>query len=544
VHIVLASALDDRVTITPVDSPGKTQLVSRAALPAAVALLEAQHPRWVWDDTSRWYPPLLAAGVRVDRCVDLRLCRAILRGSELTASSALARAELDGWDVPATVDRPSDGLFDLDEGPSLDPIAEFKRQQDAAVPAIALLLAAESAGSLIAAEMYHAGLPWRTDLHDQLLTRTLGARPLPGARPAAMEALLGDVRRELGAPTLNPDSPVELLKTLRNAGILVTSTSKWELDEIDHPAIQPLLEYKRLARLLSANGWYWLETNVRNGRFRPEYVVGGVVTGRWASKGGGGALQLPKQVRGAVVADPGWKLVVADASQLEPRILAGMAADRGMVEAGSAGDLYSGIVARGAVKTRDEAKVAMLGAMYGATTGESGRLMPALARAFPQAIGLVERAARAGERGEKVSTRLGRSSPLPSEEWRDIQSRASAEGATDAVQSRARSDARTWGRFTRNFVVQGTAAEWAMCWMASLRGSLHELSGGSWFTKSAHLVFFMHDEVVVHCPADQTGAVTRAIHDAAVEAGRLLFGNLPVEFPLTVAVVDNYGQAK
>jgi DNA polymerase-1 len=544
VHVALSSHADGRVTVIPLADAGEPQTVTRAALPAAVSLLEAQHPRWVWDDTSRWYPPLLAAGVRVERCVDLRLCRAILRNSELTAMTALARSEPDAWDDPAAEDRPSDGLFDLEHSLPLDPVAEFARQQDATVPGIRLLLAAESASALVAAEMYYAGLPWRADLHDRLLTTTLGPRPAPGARPAAMEAVLGTVRRELGAPNVNPDSPVELLKALRIAGIRVTSTSRWELEEVDHPAIRPLLEYKKLARLLSANGWHWLEANVREGRFRPEYVVGGVVTGRWASKGGGGALQLPRQVRGAVVADPGWKLVVADASQLEPRILAGMAADRAMVEAGSAGDLYAGIVATGAVKSRAEAKVAMLGAMYGATTGESGRLMPSLTRAFPQAIGLVERAARAGERGEKVSTRLGRSSPLPSQEWRDIQSHASAEGAPDGVQSRARSDARSWGRFTRNFVVQGTAAEWAMCWMASLRQGLHELSDGAWITKAAHLVFFMHDEVVVHCPAGQADAVADAVRTAAREAGQLLFGTLPVEFPLTVAVVDDYGQAK
>jgi DNA polymerase-1 len=543
VHIALFSGRDGRVTITPIDGPGKPQVVPTAALPAAVALLEAQHPRWVWDDTSRWYPPLLEAGVRVERCVDLRLCRAILRNSQLTAGSELARAEPDAWDAPPAEERPSDGLFDLDETPVLDPISEFGRQQSAAVPRLALLLAAESAGALIAAEMFYAGLPWRADLHDQLLTRTLGPRPLPGARPSVMESILVELRAALAAPKLNPDSPNELLKALRTSGIMVSSTSRWELEKVEHPAIRPLLEYKKLARLLSANGWHWLEANVQDGRFRPEYVVGGVVTGRWASKGGGGALQLPKQIRGAVVADPGWKLVVADASQLEPRILAGMAADRGMVEAGSAGDLYAGIVATGAVSTRAEAKLAMLGAMYGATTGESGRLMPALTRAFPKAIGLVEQAARAGERGEKVSTRLGRSSPLPGAAWDEVQSAASADGATDAVQSRARSDARTWGRFTRNFVVQGTAAEWAMCWMASLRGSLQRLAGGAWITKSAHLVFFMHDEVVIHCPALQADAVVEAVEAAAAEAGRLLFGRLPVEFPVTVAVVDNYGEA-
>ena len=543
-HIALASDSDGRVVITPLEGTAGVQVVSRAELPAAVVLAEAQHPRWVWDDTSRWYPPLLEAGVRVERCVDLRLCRAILRTSELTAASAIARAQPDGWDIPAEDKARQDGLFAIEKGVLLDPIAEFRRQQDAALPAIALLLAAESAGALIAAEMQYAGLPWRADVHDELLARTLGPRPAPGARPTLMEDVLAQVRRELDVSDLNPDSPVELLKALKRAGMMVSSTSKWELARVKHPAIAPLLEYKKLARLLSANGWHWLDTNVRDGRFHPEYVPGGVVTGRWASKGGGGALQLPKLVRGAVIADPGWKLVVADASQLEPRILAGMAADRGMVEAGSAGDLYQGIVASGAVATRGEAKIAMLGAMYGATSGESGRLMPALTRAYPRAIGLVERAARAGERGEKVSTRLGRSSPLPGERWLEAQAVASGEVASESDQSRARSEARSWGRFTRNFVVQGTAAEWALCWMASLRRSLHELSGGGWVTKGAHLVFFMHDEVVVHCPADQADAVAGAVRAAAVDAGRLLFGTLPVEFPLTVAVVDNYGQAK
>jgi DNA polymerase-1 len=381
-------------------------------------------------------------------------------------------------------------------------------------------------------------------VHDRILSGYLGPRPPGGERPAVLDAVLARLRDALESPDLNPDSPNELLKALGVAGLMVKSTRSWELKELKHPAIEPLLEYKKLARLLSANGWHWLETNVRDGRFHPEYVPGGVVTGRWASKGGGGALQLPKQIRGAVIADPGWKFVVADASQLEPRILAAMSGDRGMAEAGSAGDFYAGIVASGAVETRDQAKVAMLGAMYGATTGESGRLMPKLTRAYPRAIGLVEQAARAGERGEIVTTRLGRSSPRPGAGWRESQSEAYGETATDADASRARGQARGWGRFTRNFVVQGSAAEWALCWMANLRRGLHELGGGAWITDAPHLVFFMHDEVVVHCPAELADAVEAAVREAAVDAGRLMFGAMPVTFPLTVAIVDDYGQAK
>ena len=344
-------------------------------------------------------------------------------------------------------------------------------------------------------------------------------------------------------------------------GLPVRSTRAWELKEHSHPALVPLLEYKKLSRLLSANGWYWMDTWIVNGRFHPDYVPGGVVTGRWATKGGG-ELQLPKQVRRAVTADDGWTLVVADASQLEPRILAALSTDLAMADAGRGTDLYAGIVASGVVETRDHAKVAMLGAMYGATSGESGRLLPKLARAYPRALELTEAAARVGERGGVVTTRLGRSSPRPSEDWLRAQAYAYAPEASSADERMARSQAREWGRFTRNFVVQGSAAEWALCWMAQIRKALQKLDvgagsgdvggvgadggvgGASPFSQSPHLVFFLHDEVVVHTPAALAPQVQQIIVDAATEAGRLLFGDFPVDFLLTVATVDSYADAK
>ena len=63
-------------------------------------------------------------------------------------------------------------------------------------------------------------------------------------------------------------------------------------------AVPLLLQYKELARLHGAHGWAWLDAWVAGGRFRPEYVVGGVVSGRWATNGGG-ALQIPRVLRRA-----------------------------------------------------------------------------------------------------------------------------------------------------------------------------------------------------------------------------------------------------
>jgi DNA polymerase-1 len=181
----------------------------------------------------------------------------------------------------------------------------------------------------------------------------------------------------------------------------------------------------------------------------------------------------------------------------------------------------------------------MLGAMYGGTRGESGRMMPRLTRRYPRAIGLVEEAARAGERGEVVHTLLGRGSPVPAGEWaeRAVElGEPAEEGGSREDRDRQR---RAWGRFTRNFVVQGTGAEWALCWLADLRNRLWRLGGGG-TSDRPHLVFFLHDEVLVHTPAELTEEVSEAVRAAAAEAGRLLFGGFPVDFPLDVSVVRSW----
>ena len=594
-HVVLAPEPAGSVRLVRVADDGGTPgdegvadslVVAPDDLPAVVRDVEASAavpPRWTGQDTNRWYPALLTAGVRVERGHDLRLAHRILRGSSLSAGSALATAPPGDWDAMGltppggevavgALRRPQEeSLFDLDAtapargvdgpaGPSSgrapDLLAELAAQHAAVAGStgagrLRLLLAAESAGALAAAEMHHAGLPWRADVHDEILTAVLGPRPAEGRRPEKLEALAGKIRAALDAPaSLNPDSHPDLLRAMEYAGVGARSLRKWELEKIDHPVVAPLLEYKNLYRLYTANGWSWLDHWVRDGRFRTDYVVGGVVTGRWSSTGGG-ALQLPRSVRRSVQADPGWVLVVADAAQLEPRVLAGLAADETMAAAGAGGDLYAGIVATGAVPTRELAKVGMLGAMYGGTTGASGQVLPRLSRAFPRAMGLVEDAARTGERGGVVSTWLGRTSPPPGEAWDAAQSGALGDGAPADAATLARSSARSWGRFTRNFVVQGTAAEWALCWIASIRRRLWNLpvatrsnEGPAPFADRAHLVFFLHDEVVVHAPAALAADVARELREAAVEAGRLLFGDFPVSVPLTVATVDSYADAK
>ncbi|MGP3956539.1 bifunctional 3'-5' exonuclease/DNA polymerase [Nonomuraea sp. 3N208] len=502
-----------------------------ADLAEAVGEIEAaERPRWVWADTRETYPALLRAGVRVSRCHDIALTEGLLLAYEgrygEPRSARAAHARLHGLPVPDEQPDAPGTLF-APEPLAAEAVAEVLADQLRRIEALPvpgrfrLLVAAESAGALIAAEMAHDGMPWRRDVHDALLTELLGPRPVHGMRPAKLQALADEVAAAFGHP-VNPDSVQQLIKAFKGAGVALKSTRSWELKQIDHPAVAPLLAYKELARLYSFHGWVWADQWVRNGRFRPEYVVGGVVSGRWATSGGG-ALQIPKVMRRVVVADDGWVLIVADAAQLEPRVLAAMAGDVGLAGAAGEIDLYSAL-AQSFGGQRDNAKIAMLSAMYGGTSGDAPKLLAMMRQRFPQAYQFVEDAAKAGEEGRLVRSWLGRTCPPPSARWKELVS--GPEGGRAA---------RDRGRFTRNFVVQGTAAEWALALLAVLRGLL---------PSPARLVFFQHDEVMVHCPIAQAEEVMAAVSAAAEEASRLLFGQTPVRFPMEAVAVTCYADAK
>ncbi|MEU6860102.1 bifunctional 3'-5' exonuclease/DNA polymerase [Glycomyces sp. NPDC046736] len=501
-------------------------------LAKAVEAMEAEvAPRWVVADLARDYPPLIEAGARLGRCRDLRLGERIL-------------SRVEGHEPPAHVvaaDPDAGTLFEREPEP-VDGPAELTRLQAAwldqrrrtvaaALTGLPTLLAAESAGGLVAAEMSRVGVPFDREVHDRLLRDLLGPRPSKGMRPRRLQSLADKVTEAFGHQ-LNPDSTKQVLAAFHAAGLDVKTTHHWELASVDHPAVEALKVYREHARVWSAFGWNWADTWVgdapgqegHRGRFRPVYMVGGADTGRWGTDGGG-ALQLPHAVREAIRAEPGWKLVAADAAQLEPRLLAAISGDEAMIAATAADDLYTELAPRLGGE-RDKAKIALISAMYGGTSGDAAQLVALMRDRFPAAFDRVESAASVGRHGGLVRTWLGRTVPAPSDRW--WRSLNSDDGTKSAGQR---------GRFTRNFIVQGTAAEWALIVLALLRRDLHEQGLGE-------LVFFLHDEVMVHCPAERAPAVCRAIERAAEGATRTLFGEVPVRIPLRPKAVDSYAEAK
>ena len=587
------------IVLGPATSPGDTPLWEAitlndtgsgthrtfpfAKLPDFVRAVEAQNPhrviRWAWADARELMPALLASGVSPASCHDLRLAQRILLTAATRAQNRLpytptsdltpepappagvlpARRQIEGQ--TSLFDDLGTAFPEQHEAAGLTASAlltELRAQLEAvaACPAparLSLLLAAESQGALIAAEMKHHGMPWNRTIHEKILAHALGPRPVGYDRPYKMERLAARIREELGAPNLNPDSPQEVLKALQAAGHSVTSTRKWELTEwanaVPHlreerwQLVRPLLDYKRLARLYTANGWNWLDTWVTNNRFHPTYEVGSAATGRWGGHGGG-AMQIPKDVRPAIRAEEGMMLTVADAAQIEPRILAVMSGDRALAVAGRGTDLYLGIAQIGertgsVLNDRSHAKIALLAAMYGATTGEGGQLMPHLKKLFPAAIGLTEHAAEVGLRGGQVTTYLGRTSPTPTH----ARFQAQRNQVTAADERAAHSAARAHSRFTRNFVIQGTAAEWAIIWMAQIRKRLRtERRFGR--RMQTRLVYFLHDEIMLYGPVSEAARAAEIVRESAQAAAELIFGPTDVEFPVTVVTTDDYSQAK
>jgi DNA polymerase-1 len=533
---------------------------------SVMAAIERDHrPRWIFDATIDVYPALLAAGVTVERCHDVTLIERILLGREgrfdepCHAPAVVARRDgreppSDPAAVPPAGVQPA--LFEPDADRA-DPAARLAEvvaahadqlarvDASAGGPAAAeagiavapgalrLLMAVESGSALVAAEMTRTGLPWDAAEHERILVETLGPRPVAGSRPARMAELAAEISAAFGF-AVNPDSAVDLRAAFRRVGFDIDTTRAWVIRELDHPAVAPVLAYKDLSRLYTANGWNWLGEWVSEGRLVSEYLPGGVVSGRWATRGGGG-LQLPKAIRSAAVARPGHVLVVADAAQLEPRVLAAVSGDRALatVTASPAGsDLYDGLAADGFGGDRRHAKVAMLGAMYGQTTGEAARLMATLRRRYPAAIDFVEAAARRGEAGDVVCSVLGRACPPPSTRWFEV-----IGSAREEDERRARQWARDRGRFTRNFVVQASAADWAAAWLTGLRLALRNVPG-------AELVFFQHDELIVHVPVEFSEQVAALAVSTADAARELVFPGTRVLTPVRPIVVERYSDAK
>jgi DNA polymerase-1 len=559
----------------------------------AVTLVGAElAPRWVWWSAADTAAPLVAGGVRFGACWDLAAVHGLLHGG---ATDDPARVWAAARNLPAD-DIPRPGQLDLFGGapgsvPDGDPeepvrpdgylrpewadgsalavtaarspavvlrraarwaelALTVQRGQEAAVrrlpdrrraptpPPLPLLTAwSESAAALLAVELGCDGLPVDRTTVEQILTASVGPRP---ADAAAAERFRrerdGEVLRHLprtlpGGSVPDLRNPASVRALLAAIGIDVPDTRSWRLERLrgTHPALDALLAWRKAERLATTYGYGWLDRHVAaDGRLRGAWTGSDGGAGRMTASAG--LHNLPAELRPAVLAAPGHVFVRADLGQVEPRVLAAVSGDEGLAAATTADDLYSPVAA--ALRCdRPTAKVAVLAAMYGQTSGPAGQALRDMERAYPVAMRFLRDADEQGRAGSDVRTyggRLVRVGPLPLPDA----------GAADPERA-VRAAVAARGRYARNAVVQGAAAELFKMWALTVRAALTDD-----LVQEGRVVLCLHDELLVHVRVEHADETVRRVHAALDDAAGRWAAGRPVRFVADVSVVRRWSDAK
>jgi len=308
----------------------------------------------------------------------------------------------------------------------------------------------------------------------------------------------------------------------------------------DYPLPKLLLEYRGLAKLKSTyTDKLPRMVNAKTGRVHTNYGQATAVTGRLASTDPN-LQNIPvrtaegRRIREAFIAPPGSKIISADYSQIELRIMAHLSNDQSLIDAfakgedihrHTAGDIFNVPQNEVTSEQRRYAKVINFGLIYGMSAfGLASNLGIERAAAasyidryftrYPGVAQYMQRTrAEAGERGY-VETVFGRRLWLP-----DI--RSANQGRRQGAE-----------RAAINAPMQGTAADLIKLAMIAVQG---------WIEQSklqTRLIMQVHDELVLEVPQSELEKVKAKVPE-------LMAGVAKLEVPLVAdpGVGDNWDEA-
>ncbi|WP_392542432.1 DNA polymerase [Oryzobacter telluris] len=542
-----------------VTAQGARTLPLDAAMEAARLLEDDRSPRWVWWSAEAAATPLVAAGIAPKRAWDVAEAHRLMQGG-WAAEPGLTWAVAHGLSPDGVAAPPTGDLFELvSDRAATDPAAvalpdghlrgdhaEWLRdpghleawaraaletahlQHEAAERTSARLVGtvhAESAAALMCVELYRDGLPLDRARTEELVAASAGPRPTTDAEDAASrrerDALV--LRHAPGRESTDLRNPAQVKELLAAVGVDVPNTRKWVLEPYRsvHPLVDALLDWRRDERIATTYGYRWLDAHVGpDDRLRGHWTACDGAAGRMTAENG--LHNLPAALRPGVAAHPGHVLVRADLGQIEPRVLAVVSGDASFAAATRADDLYAPVAQRLGVD-RPVAKIAVLAAMYGQRSGAAGEALKGLERAYPVAMALLDRAYDSGRRGEPLRTWGGRLIPT----GRFL---ASSPVGADPQLDAAR------GRFARNAIIQGAAAELFKAWAATVRATTRDLG--------AQVVLCLHDELLVHVPVEQAAEVAARVDRALEDASRRWARGAPVRFVSDTSVIARWSDAK
>jgi DNA polymerase I len=330
-----------------------------------------------------------------------------------------------------------------------------------------------------------------------------------------------------GVAEINLDSQQQVTDALKNLGVPVPATTRgWQLEPLalEYPVVGKLLEYRGVAKAISSFGEKILEfIKPQTGRIHSDFRQIGAPTGRFSSSNPN-IQQIPHEeaYRRCFRAPEGRKLVIADYSQIELRILADVSGDENFIKAFQSGADFHTITAAQVFNVKPEevsaeqrsfAKRLNFGVVYGIgaqrfalMTGLSqSQAEDTMRRYFATYRGLDAWLRDAARR--VVSDRVARTASGRMFKFRFDENDRSQIGAAQ--------------RNGKNFPIQGSSAD-------ILKRALHllhkEIAG-----TSAKLVNIVHDEVILECDAGEAEAVCKKLEKAMCDAGEEYVRKVPVK---------------
>jgi len=531
----------------------------------AVSRMESdRHPRWVFWSAQADANPLVLRGIHLDRCWDIAEAHRILAGGR-DGDPDLAWAiagRLGSSNLPRAA---GDDLFDFaaehdpgDRGDPQSPVRSdgYLRPQavagtwqnssaravawadtavDAAVRQISTLSQvspravstgqSESAAALLCVELAAIGLPVDRPVLEELIEQSVGPRPRDQRHARQMrEARDAAVLSHCpGRESTDLRNPLQVRELLASLGVVVPDTRAWRLEPFrdTHPLVEALLTWRKAERIATTYGWHWLDANIGpDDRLRGAWTACDGAAGRMTAQNG--LHNLPTPLRPAIAAHPGYVFVRSDLGQIEPRVLAAVSGDLSFARATQADDLYAPVSQTLKVE-RPVAKIAVLAAMYGQTSGAAGEALKDLERAYPTAMAYLGRAYDSGVASRAIRTYGGRRIPM----WENPVDTA-AQSLPAMIAGR--------GRFARNAVIQGAAAELFKAWAATVRLATRHLG--------ARIVLCLHDELLIHVPAHAADETAVAVQAALTASARRWTGSSSVRFVSDTSVIERWSEAK
>ncbi|MCX7707163.1 MAG: DNA polymerase I [Anaerolineae bacterium] len=321
--------------------------------------------------------------------------------------------------------------------------------------------------------------------------------------------------------------PTEGLKRTQ-AGGYSTAADVLESLRGRHEIIDLILMQRQLSKLLNTyvNALPGM-VNPRTGRLHTSFNQTGAETGRISSSNPNlqnipVRTELGREIRRAFVAETGWKLLSADYSQVELRILAHISGDEYLlaafergedIHASAAAKVYGIPLSQVTKEQRAVAKMMNFATSYGVTayglaqrTGlsrsEAEQFMQRYFATYPGVKRYIEETKRLAREQGYVETLLGRRRYFPV-------LRTQATGAqANAIRQAAE-------RAAINHPIQGTAADIIKIAMIRLYRALN--AGGY----CARIILQVHDELVLEVPEDELIAVARLVKETMEGAYQL-----------------------